>query len=299
MDSNKTPPPDDVAAFSDVLSHSKHILVLSGAGLSAASGIPTFRDAGGLWRKYDVRTLATPQAWGENQSRVWQFYHYRREIALKVQPNAAHVAIAKLSIPTFREKVAPNADFTHVTQNIDGLFTRAYSDVLASLPESEQGTTAVAPLESFFFEMHGRLFDVECTAHDCKHREMIMTSPICPGLAGTELLVEEGTERVVRRADLPRCSQCGQLARPGVVWFGEKPHRVQDIMDLAKQADLCIIVGTSSIVQPASRIGGIVKEHGGKVAVFNVDRSNHDDEADFLFLGPCEVLLPQVLHIPL
>ncbi len=96
--------------------------------------------------------------------------------------------------------------------------------------------------------MHGRLFDVECTAHDCKHRELITTSPICTGLAGTEALVEAGTERVVRRADLPRCSQCGELTRPGVVWFGEKPHRIQEIMALAERADFCIVVGTSSIV---------------------------------------------------
>ncbi|KAF8916633.1 DHS-like NAD/FAD-binding domain-containing protein [Mucidula mucida] len=213
----KTPPSTDAAAFRDALSHSKHILVLSGAGLSAASGIPTFRDAGGLWRTHDVRTLATPQAWGENQFRVWQFYHYRREIAIKARPNAAHTAISQLLIPAFRAKVAPSAEFTHITQNIDGLSTRAYNDVLSALPETESRP----PLDSFLFEMHGRLFDVECTAHDCKHRETITTSPICPGLAGTEALVEAGTERVVRRANLPRCLQCGQLARPGVVWFFE------------------------------------------------------------------------------
>ncbi|KAF8916615.1 DHS-like NAD/FAD-binding domain-containing protein [Mucidula mucida] len=250
------------------------------ASTDDGSGIPTFRDAGGLWRKHDVRALATPQAWGENQSRVWQFYHYRREIALKACPNAAQTAIAQLAIPALREKVAPNAEVTHITQNIDGLSTRAYNDLL---PETEQRSTP------FLFEMHGRL-GVECTAHDCKHRESITTSPICPGLAGTETLVEAGTERVVRRADLPRCSQCGELARPGVVWFGEKPHRIQEIMALAERADFCIVVGTSSIIR-------IVKKNGGKVAVFNVDRTNHDDEADFLFLDPCEISLPQVLNI--
>ncbi|KAF9013763.1 hypothetical protein BDZ89DRAFT_1076833, partial [Hymenopellis radicata] len=114
----------------------------------------------------------------------------------------------------------------------------------------------------FRFQHARHLFDVECTAHDCKHRETITTSPICPGLAGTEAM----------------------LARPGVVWFGEKPHRIQDIMSLAERADLCIVVGTSSIVQPVSKIAGIVKKNAGKVAAFNVDRTNHDDEADFLFL---------------
>jgi NAD-dependent deacetylase sirtuin 5 len=75
-------PSDNVEDFRRVLCAAKHILILSGAGLSAASGIPTFRGNGGMWRKYDVLSLATPRAFGENQSRVWQFYHYRRELSV-------------------------------------------------------------------------------------------------------------------------------------------------------------------------------------------------------------------------
>ncbi|KAF9013761.1 DHS-like NAD/FAD-binding domain-containing protein [Hymenopellis radicata] len=132
----KPPSSDDAAAFRDALSRSKHILVLSGAGLSAASVLRVYQP---FEMPADcVRALATPQAWGENQSRVWQFYHYRREIAIKARPNAAHIAIARLSIPALREMVASNAEFTHITQNIDGLSTRAYNDILSALPETEQ-----------------------------------------------------------------------------------------------------------------------------------------------------------------
>ncbi|SJL06965.1 uncharacterized protein ARMOST_10307 [Armillaria ostoyae] len=146
-------------------------------------------------------------------------------------------------------------------------------------------------------EMHGRLFDVVCTAHDCDFRETNYDSPICPALKGTELIEAGGPEPVVRRSDLPRCPKCSQLCRPGVVWFGERPHRIHEIMQLADEADLCIIVGTSAVVQPASKIGGRVKAHGGKVAMFNVELGNHADEADFVFLGPCEERLVEVFSI--
>lgn len=120
-------------------------------------------------------------------------------------------------------------------------------------------------------------------------------------------------------ADLPRCAKCGALARPGVVWFGEQPWYLEDIETLVSKADMCIVVGTSSTVssdqtrracdialrshhlqqvQPAAGYAGDVHDNGGTVAVFNLDRSTGDEQADFLFLGPCEQLLPKALNIP-
>ncbi|KAG7089152.1 hypothetical protein E1B28_010858 [Marasmius oreades] len=77
------PASTDMQAFQATLSASKNIIAVAGAGLSAASGIPTFRGLGGLWRKYDAIELATPRAFRANPSRSWQFYHYRREAALR------------------------------------------------------------------------------------------------------------------------------------------------------------------------------------------------------------------------
>ena len=71
-------PSTDLSAFKDALAQSAHITVIAGAGLSAASGIPTFRGAGGFWRRYDAMSLARPEAFAESSSRVWQFYEYRR-----------------------------------------------------------------------------------------------------------------------------------------------------------------------------------------------------------------------------
>jgi NAD-dependent deacetylase sirtuin 5 len=77
---SESEPSSDMSAFTQILNSSKNILAIAGAGLSAASGIPTFRGAGGLWRNFDAVSLATPEAFKDNPSRVWQFYHYRREV---------------------------------------------------------------------------------------------------------------------------------------------------------------------------------------------------------------------------
>ncbi|KAI0922705.1 hypothetical protein AcW1_002721 [Taiwanofungus camphoratus] len=279
-----------MSAFKSALASSKHIVAIAGAGLSSASGIPTFRGAGGMWRKYDAMSLATPAAFRDNPSRVWQFYHYRREKALKAGPNDAHLALAKFSTPEIRERIAPGSTFTLITQNVDGLSKRALNSV------SETLGISLVETEPLILEMHGRLFDVACTAYNCRHREENYDSPICPALAGTEDLVEAAlSEPNIPLSELPRCRKCGALARPSVVWFGEMPYHMDEIFALVDKADMCLVVGTSSTVHPAATLAGKVKERGGKVAVFNVDRSKRDQEADFLFLGPCEQRLPEAL----
>ena len=161
---------------------------------------------------------------------------------LKAVPNVAHYVLARLAFPEVRYNVAPDSQLTHVTQNVDGLQNRALEEMTASYGTSKSPSELI--------EMHGRLFDVVCSAHDCSFRETNYRSPICSALAGTEQIVGDGvTDPVVRRADLPHCPLCGQLCRPGVVWFGERPHRIHDIFDLADTADLCIIVGTSGTVR--------------------------------------------------
>lgn len=105
--------PADLESFGRHLSSSTHILALLGAGLSASSGLPTFRGAGGLWRNHDATTLATPQAFAADPALVWQFYNYRRHMALQAKPNRAHVALAELA----RRK----RQFITLTQNVDGM----------------------------------------------------------------------------------------------------------------------------------------------------------------------------------
>lgn len=103
----------DLDSFSEHLRSSSRILALLGAGLSASSGLPTFRGAGGLWRTHDAVQLATPEAFESDPGLVWQFYSYRRHMALKAQPNRAHLALAELA--------KKRDGFMTLSQNVDGI----------------------------------------------------------------------------------------------------------------------------------------------------------------------------------
>jgi NAD-dependent deacetylase sirtuin 5 len=107
-------PPKDLESFQQHLNKSTRILALLGAGLSASSGLPTFRGAGGLWRTHDAVQLATPEAFQADPGLVWQFYSYRRHMALKAKPNPAHYALTELA----RKKEG----FLTLSQNVDGAY---------------------------------------------------------------------------------------------------------------------------------------------------------------------------------
>ena len=101
------------------LRQARSIAVLTGAGVSAESGVPTFRGAGGLWRRHRAESLATPEAFARDPKLVWEWYDWRRGVLADVKPNPGHFALAEL------EKRSPN--FTLITQNVDGLHELAGS----------------------------------------------------------------------------------------------------------------------------------------------------------------------------
>ena len=140
-----------IAALRDA----RHICVLTGAGASAESGVPTFREAQtGLWEKYDPLDLATPEAFLRDPVLIWRWYRWRRELVAKTEPNPGHKALAKLAT------LVP--ELTLVTQNVDGLHQRA-------------GSTDV-------IEFHGNLFEDRCFAENCVVScDTDSAVPICPG----------------------------------------------------------------------------------------------------------------------
>lgn len=152
-------PCTDVASFVAHLAGSKRIVAVVGAGLSASSGLPTFRGAGGFWRTYDATMLASPNAFRNDPGLVWQFYSYRRHMALNAKPNRAHMALAELA--------KNNKDFLTLSQNVDNLSPRAGH-----------------PAEQLKL-LHGNLFDVKCwDEHRCGYfRKNDFTDPIVPALA--------------------------------------------------------------------------------------------------------------------
>jgi NAD-dependent deacetylase sirtuin 5 len=171
-------PSSDMAAFRKEFAKAKHIVVLTGAGVSAESGVPTFRGAGGYWRTWQATDLATPQAFAKNPSLVWEFYHYRREVMLSKHPNPAHIAIAECQKRLKRE----GRRMVVITQNIDELHETA-------------GSTDI-------IELHGSLFRVRCTS--CGQVEANRDSPICPSLSGKGAPNPESTDAQIPAKDLPR-----------------------------------------------------------------------------------------------
>lgn len=123
-----------IVALAGRLREAGRITVLTGAGVSAASGVPTFRGAGGLWKNYSAQDLATPQAFRKNPALVWEWYNWRRELVAKCAPNAAHHVLAAWS------RRFPG--FQLITQNVDGLHERA-------------GTEGV-------LRFHGSIWEVQC-----------------------------------------------------------------------------------------------------------------------------------------
>ncbi|XP_068176303.1 NAD-dependent protein deacylase sirtuin-5, mitochondrial-like [Antennarius striatus] len=266
-------PSSDLAAFREIFSKSKNVVVLTGAGVSAESGVPTFRGAGGYWRKWQAPTLATPEAFSSNPSRVWEFYHYRREVMLTKTPNPAHVAIAECE-----ERLSKRGrKVTVVTQNIDELHRRAGSKNV--------------------LELHGSLFKTRCMS--CGHEAANYKSPICAALEGKGAPDPDTDEANIPIQHLPRCEQpgCAGLLRPAVVWFGESLdsdvlQRVDAVLDAC---DLCLVVGTSSVVYPAAMFAPDLASRGVPVAEFNMEDTPVTMRFKFHFQGPCGTTLPPAL----
>ncbi len=128
------------------------VVVLTGAGISADSGLATFRDAGGLWEGHRVEEVATPAAWRANKELVWRFYQLRRRALSDVEPNPAHFALARLE-QTLTERGLP---FTLITQNVDNLHERAGSSPL---------------------HMHGELAQLRCERCHERIRDLERTDP--------------------------------------------------------------------------------------------------------------------------
>ncbi|HQN19130.1 MAG TPA: NAD-dependent deacylase [Syntrophobacteraceae bacterium] len=126
---------EKVRLLKEKLRECDRVVVLTGAGISAESGVPTFRGQGGLWRQYRATDLATPEAFAEDPRLVWEFYNWRREVLAPLHPNPGHLALAAME--------SRLGHFTLVTQNIDGLHRTAGNREM--------------------IELHGNIWWVRCT----------------------------------------------------------------------------------------------------------------------------------------
>jgi len=213
-----------------LLGGAERIVVLTGAGLSADSGLATFRGEDGLWKKHRPEELATPGAFARDPRLVWEWYDARRRAVADAAPNAAHLALARLA--------GNRPGVTIATQNVDGLHTLAARRV-------------ESPAGGELLELHGCLFRVRCSR--CSR--------------GAE---DRGPVDVSSEATLPRCPDCSALLRPDVVWFGEPLGRDLELaFQRAAEAGACLVVGTSGRVQPAASVAAVTARTGGAVVEVN------------------------------
>jgi NAD-dependent deacetylase len=236
------------------------IFVITGAGISAESGIPTFRSSDGYWRNLDPAKLATPEAFEKNPQLVWQWYHERRRRIRSARPNAAHDAIVRLSILA--------GDFLLVNQNVDDLHARA------GLPKEKM------------VQIHGDIFETRCSRCEFSRNER-------------EHEREHEHEHEQEQEEIPVCQRCAALLRPGVVWFGEQldPGKI-DIVEnylCAGPCDLVLVIGTTAlfgyIVDWASR----ARADRGEVIEINPEETPLSRSATQCIREPAAVALPKLL----
>ena len=246
-----------------VIHSATRIVFFTGAGMSAESGIPTFRDAlTGLWERFDPVLLASAEGYAADPALVWGWYEWRRMKVMQAVPNAGHLAIAQFVAGNGAKQVAV------ITQNVDDLHERAGSQDITHL--------------------HGSILTPRCL--DCDAPAGVDW----PGMVPDE--PEAG-----RRIEPPQCVSCGGPLRPGVVWFGESLP--MDSFDrataLAHSADAFVVVGTSGVVEPAASLVRQARQQGARIIVIDPHPSISTREAHCWIAGSAANALPELLDVRL
>lgn len=245
----------------------RKIVVLTGAGISAESGISTFRDSNGLWEQYRIEEVATPEAFKRDPQLVWKFYSMRRIQAAAALPNKAHEALVQ-----FAE--SRKAEVNLITQNVDGLHQRAdKKDALpiicmhGSLHQSRCVNCGTVYFDDYaYFNLKG----------DYAPQETNLCSP------GEKATMDYLHQYKLEYKDfLPLSPCCKSPIRPHIVWFGEVPLQMSKIDKLLSECDLFVSIGTSGQVYPAAGFLQIAKTHGAKTVCINketIPQSKYIDE---------------------
>ena len=253
----------------------RNIVILTGAGVSAESGLATFRGPDGLWEGHRVEDVATPEAFRRDPGLVHAFYDARRAKLGTVQPNAAHEALARLDAEWPGELLL-------VTQNVDDLHERAGSKRL--------------------LHMHGELTKGWCLACDERfgwagpmspftaHPEPVEGLPFSPGGAQAKDSPSTSSGRTVNVC--PSCGAAGEV-RPDIVWFGEMPYAMERIDEALQSCDLFVSIGTSGAVYPAAGFVQTARYCGARTLEINLEPSLGSYMFDESRVGKAGDLVPE------
>jgi NAD-dependent deacetylase len=227
---------------------SANISVLTGAGISAESGIPTFRGPEGYWtvgsKVYMPEEVATLAMFNQYPREVWEWYLYRLGVCLHAEPNSGHYALAEM------ETVLADR-FTLITQNIDNLHIRAGNSLERT------------------FQIHGNINFTRCS-NNC-HMRLLMLDD--------ELKIKRERKTLSEKElGLLQCPACNNWLRPHVLWFDEcydeQLFRFESSVDVAVNTDLLIIVGTSGATALPNHVVSLVAEHNGTIIDINPERNS-------------------------
>jgi NAD-dependent deacetylase len=228
------------------LSRAGDCIFLTGAGISAESGVPTFRGTEGYWRvgsrNYHPQELATRAAFDRMPGVVWSWYLHRRRICAEAEPNLGHLAVTDAA-------ACLGERFLLITQNVDGLHDRAG-----------------APAERTY-EIHGNISFMRCSAR-------------CPGLSPVPAAAWAASSQPTSTGDLLtllRCNLCGAPTRPHVLWFDEfydeETYRFESSLRAAAKAALLVVVGTTGTTNLPLRIGDLAARCGAPLVIINPEPS--------------------------
>lgn len=227
----------------DAASADGRIVVLTGAGISAESGIPTFRGEEGYWvvgsRHYQPQELATNRTFSSDPDLVWPWYLYRRATCRRAAPNAGHLALVALERHLGER-------FVLVTQNVDGLHLRAGNSIERT------------------WQIHGNIDYMRCSE--------ACTSELRPVPEGFEAWGRGDALTDAHRARL-RCHRCGALARPHVLWFDEmydeERYRFESSLRVVSEAALLLVIGTAGATNLPIQMAGQATRRGVPIVDIN------------------------------
>lgn len=251
----------EVQRAAELLATKSRICILTGAGISAESGIPTFRDRQtGLWQHYRAEDLATATAFERDPKLVWSWYQWRRQLVHEKKPNPAHLALAQWQ----KQAVQNNQQLTLITQNVDDLHEQAGSTVT---------------------HLHGHLWRNRC--HTCgtpfENEAEVLDSHKDASNFDDELIT---------------CQQCDGYIRPDIVWFGESlPEQAwRTAEDAATNCEVFISIGTSSLVYPAAGLAHLAKQNGAKVIEIN-PAPNPNTRVNITLAEKAGVVMPLLMKL--
>jgi NAD-dependent deacetylase len=248
---NVSLPAEDLQRAADLVRSANRIIALTGAGISTPSGIPDFRSPGsGLWERYDPMEVASILAFRYNPEKFYAWMRPMAELVLKAAPNPAHVALAQLEKSGHLKGI--------ITQNIDGLHSRAGS--------------------KHVIEIHGHFRRATCIS--------------CFESYATEAMLVE----FARDGRIPRCEKCGGILKPDAVLFGEQlpADAVRQAQQLMRNCDLLLTAGSSLEVTPVAYFPVNALNAGARLIIFNNMPTYVDERAEVIFRQNVAEALPQL-----